>query len=115
MRFGNQSSEMQTDRRSLPMTTAAVVLSVLAVCTVCCIYVSFFCGVLGIILALLSKGGETTMSPSAKTACVVSVAAIVLSILLVVGSFLTLIMEYGSIEKFWEAYMELLETYNIGP
>lgn len=109
MESGNQSS-MQTDKHSVPMVTAAVVLSVIAVSTVCCIYVSFICGILGIIFALLSKGGETTMSPSARTACVVSVTAIVLSVLLLCGSFLTLIMQYGSIEQFWKAYMEILET-----
>lgn len=111
----HQSDSMQADKRSLPMTTAAVVLSVIAVSTVCCIYVSFVCGILGIIFALLSKGGETKMSPSARTACTVSVTAIILSVLLLLGSFLTLIIQYGSIEQFWKAYMEMIEAYSISP
>lgn len=111
----HQSGSMQADKRSRPMTTAAVVLSVIAVSTVCCIYVSFVCGILGIIFALLSKGGETTMSLSARTACTVSVTAIILSVLLLLGSFLTLIIQYGSIEQFWKAYMEMMETYSISP
>ena len=54
--FGNENGK-PADKRSIPMTTAAVVLSVIAVSTICCIYVSFLCGILGIIFALLSKGG----------------------------------------------------------
>lgn len=110
MEFGNQYSQMPTDRRSAPMTTAAVILSVVAVSTVCCVYLSFPCGILGIIFALLSKGGEQTMSPNAKTALWVSVTAIVLAIMLLVGSFLMLIIQYGSIEGFWKAYMEIMEA-----
>lgn len=96
------------------MTTAAIVMSVIAVATVCCVYISFICGILGIIFALLSRGGETTMSQGAKTALTVSVSAIVLTVLLFAGSLLTLIMEYGSIEEFWKAYMELVDTYSTG-
>ncbi len=117
MEFGNssQNGRTYTDRRSLPMTTAAVVLSVVAVSTICCVYTSFLCGVLGIVFALLSKGGETTMSPNARMALMVSVTAIVLSVLLLAGSFLTLIIQYGSIEEFWKAYMEMVEAYSIQP
>ncbi len=113
MMFGDYNSQ-PADKRSIPMTTAAIVLSVIAVSTICCIYVSFFCGVLGIIFALLSKGGETTMSPNAKTALTVCVAAIVLTVLLLAGSFATLILQYGSIEEFWNVYMKMVEAYSAG-
>ena len=109
--FGSSNEPMQPDKRSIPMTTAAIVMSVIAVSTVCCVYISFICGILGIIFALLSRGGETTMSSGARTALTVSVTAIVLTILLFAGSLLTLIMQYGSIEEFWKAYMELVDMY----
>ncbi|MDE7311406.1 MAG: hypothetical protein K2N87_07295 [Eubacterium sp.] len=109
--FGNYNSE-PADQRSVPMTTAAVVCSVIAVSTICCVYISFLCGILGIIFALLSKGGETAMSPNARTALTVSVAAIVMTALLLAGSFLTLILQYGSIEAFWDVYMEMVEAYS---
>lgn len=113
MELGNHSSsQVSYDKRSVPMTTAAVVFSVIAVSTVCCFYLSFICGILGIIFTLLSKGGETTMSLNARSAMSVSITAIVLSILLLAGSFLTLIIQYGSMEKFWNAYMEIVEQFD---
>ena len=54
------------------------------------------------------------MSSGARTALTVSVTAIVLTILLFAGSLLTLIMQYGSIEEFWKAYMELVDMYGSG-
>lgn len=114
MEFDSQNSQMPLDKRSIPMTTAAVILSVIAISTICCVYTSFICGILGIIFALLSKGGETTMSPNARTALTVSITAIVLTVLLLVGSFLTLIIQYGSIGEFWRVYMEMVESYSAG-
>lgn len=114
MEFENQNSQLPSDRHSASMTTAAVVLSVIAVSTICCVYVSFICGILGIIFALLSKGGETTMSPNARTALNVSITAVVLTVMLLIGSFITLILQYGSIEEFWRVYMEMVESYSAG-
>ncbi len=104
------NSQMPADKRSLPMTTAAIVLSIAAASTVCCFYSAFLCGILGIIFALLSKGGERTMSKNAKAALYVSIAAVVTSAVLLAGSFGMLIMQYGSFEAFWKAYMEMAES-----
>ena len=103
------------DKRSRPLTTAAIVCSTIAISTICCLYLSVICGVLGIIYALLSKGGELTMSQNAKAALWISVFAIFLSITLVAGSFLIVIMRYGSLEAFWNAYMEMVNAYMAGP
>ena len=115
MDFRNLEDPMQADKRSMTMTTAAIVLSILSVCTICCIYVSFLLAILGIIFALLSNGGEMTMSRNARTACFVSMASIVLSVLLLISSFVTLIMQYDSIEQFWKVYMEMVESYSMSP
>ena len=115
MDYGNLEDPMQADKRSMTMTTAAIALSILSVCTICCIYVSFLCAILGIIFALLSKGGEMTMSRNARTACTVSITSIVLSVLLLISSFVALIMQYGSIEQFWNVYMEMVESYSMSP
>ncbi len=104
--------QMPPDKRSLPMTTAAIVLSVIAASTVCCFYSAFLCGILGIIFALLSKGGERTMSKNAKAALCVSAVSAVMSVLLLAGSFVMLIAQYGSFEAFWKAYMDLVQTYS---
>ncbi|MCI8890011.1 MAG: hypothetical protein HFH34_01415 [Eubacterium sp.] len=107
-----QGSRIPADQRSVPMTTAAVVLSIIAISTISCTYLSLICGVLGITFALLSKGGEQTMSPHARSALSVSITAIVLTVLLLAGTFLTMILQYGSLEAFWNVYMEMLETYS---
>lgn len=112
LHFQAPKDSRQPDRRSQAMTTAAVVLSIVAISTVCCIYVSFVCGMLGITFALLSKGGELTMSQNAKTALWVSVFAVVLTVTLLAVSFAMVIAQYGSIDAFWEAYLKLMEKYS---
>lgn len=111
MDFGQNQYGYGNDKRSRAMTTAAVVFSVIAVSTVCCIYISFLCGILGIIFALLSKGGEMTMSANAKNALGISVMAIVLTVMLLAGSVVMVIMQYGSFEQFFKVYMEMVDAY----
>lgn len=102
------------DKRSQAMTSAAIVLSVIAISTICCFYISFVCGSLGIIFALLSKGGELTMSPNAKTALTISATAICLTIILTIASFVAVILRYGSLDAFLKAYTELINAYSAG-
>ncbi len=103
------------DKRSKPMAAAALALGTAAVSTVCCMYLSFVCGILGIIFALLSKGGEQTMAPNAKTALWLSTAAVALSVVLVAASFSMLIYRYGSMDAVIKAYQEILEMYGTAP
>lgn len=102
---------MENDKRSNAMTIAATVFGILALCSSCCIYFSIVCGSLGIIFALLSKGGELSMSQRSRTALWISVFAMVLTTLLTAGAFLITIRQYGSIEAMLKAYEELIETY----
>ncbi len=103
------NEQMPGDKRSPKMTTAAIVLSVAAISTTCCLYLSIVCSSLAIIFALLSKGGEQTMSANAKMALRTSVLAIFLTITLTIGSFVTVIREYGSVDAFLKTYMELVQ------
>ena len=111
---GYSNSIPTSDKRSQAMTTAAIVLSVIAISTICCFYFSFICGSLGIIFALLSKGGELTMSQNAKTALTISAAAICLTVILTITSFVAVILRYGSLDAFLKAYTELLNAYSAG-
>lgn len=108
--YKDSQQQMPADKRSPAMTTAAIVCSVVSISTTCCIYLSFVCGILGIIFALLSKGGEQTMSSRSKTALWVSVMAIFLTITMTIGSFITVILQYGSVDAFLKAYMELINN-----
>lgn len=111
---GYTDSRPPADRRSQAMTSAAIVLSVIAISTICCFYLSFVCGSLGIIFALLSKGGELTMSPNAKAALAVSTTAICLTVILTITSFVAVILRYGSLDAFLKAYTELINSYSAG-
>lgn len=106
--------QLPADKRSQAMTTAAIILSVIAISTICCFYLSFICGALAMTFALLSKGGELTMSQNAKTALYIGAAAMVLTVVLTILSFVTVILRYGSLDAFLKAYTELLNAYSAG-
>ena len=92
------------------MLTASIVLSVIAIATTCCIYASIICGSLGLILALLSRGQQKTLSPQGKLAVMTSTAAIIISILATVILFAMTIREYGSVDNFLKAYSDIVES-----
>ncbi len=107
-----QYPQTPSDKRSRGMAVAAAILSVISISTVCCIYVSFVCGILSIIFALLSKGGEMTMSPNARTALWVSVFSVFLTAALTAISVITVMVQYGGFEEFLKTYMEMMELYS---
>lgn len=92
------------------MLTASVVLSVIAIATTCCIYASVICGSLSIILALLSRGQKKQLAPQGKLAVMTSTAAILISVIAAVIMFAATIREYGSIDQFFKAYSDLVES-----
>lgn len=92
------------------MTTAVIVLSVIAVATTCCIYASLVCGTLAIILALLSRGDKKKLTPQGKLAVMTASAAIAISVIATVIMFAVTIREYGSLENFMKAYSDLVES-----
>lgn len=115
MNYTDSGSGAAGDKRSKTMASAAAILSVISISTVCCVYIPFVCGSLGIILALLSRGGERTMSPNAKTALCVSTVAMFTTAALLACSVAVVFMQYGSFDAFWKEYMELLEAYRMNP
>ena len=92
------------------MMTVAIVLSVIAIATTCCIYASLICGSLAIILTLLSRGDKKKLTPQGKLAVTTSSAAIAISVIATVIMFAVTIREYGSLENFMKAYSDLAES-----
>lgn len=92
------------------MLSAAIVLSVIAIATTCCIYSSIVCGSLGIILALLSRGDKKQLTPQGKLAVTTSTMAIVISVVATIIMFVITIRQYGSLENFMQAYSEIIES-----
>ena len=94
------------DKRSASMTTAATILGVFSVTTCTCLYVSVACGGLAILLALLSKGGELTMSKSARLALYRGVAGLVITAITYAVTLYAIIGEYGSLEEYLRIYLQ---------
>ena len=92
------------------MLSAAIVLSVIAIATTCCIYSSIVCGSLGIILALLSRGDKKQLTPQGKLAVTTSTMAIVISVVATIIMFVITIRQYGSLDNFMKAYSEIIES-----
>lgn len=101
---------IQKSTRSLPMELASIILGVLSITTCTCLYTSIIFGSLAIIFALLSRGGELTMSGRAKTGLWLGIAGIVLFVGAIVLS-IVVIASYGGIEPFMEQYDQLLQQF----
>ena len=86
---------------------AGLVLSIIAIASCSCIYVSIICGSLAMIFALLSKGGATSMSSMAMTSFWIAFAAVVITLIIYIGSFAAMLHEYGSIEGILKEYQNL--------
>ena len=99
--------ECRANKRSRNMEVAALVLSIIAIASCSCIYVSIICGSLAMIFALLSKGGATSMSSMAMTSFWIAFAAIVITLIVYIGSFAAMLHEYGSIEGILKEYQNL--------
>ena len=102
------------DKRSTGFATAALVLGICGLAAGCCLYIGIICGALAIIFSLLSRGGEMTMSPRAKAALALGIAAVTLSILLFLMFFAIMLIQYGGIEGYMEYYNELLQQMESG-
>lgn len=57
--------------------------------------------------ALLSKGGATSMSSMAMTSFWIAFAAVVITLIIYIGSFAAMLHEYGSIEGILKEYQNL--------
>ncbi len=88
----DKSTESYADKRSVGMATAALVLGICGIATGLCPYGGFILGALAIILGLLSRGGEMTMSVHAKAGVILGaigmgLSTIVTCVCLALGAF----------------------------
>lgn len=70
-------------------------------------YGPFILGSLAILFALLSRGGQMTMSKKAKQGLFFGIAAMILTIVIFVASFQFALEEYGSIEGIVREFCEM--------
>lgn len=87
------------------METAAMTLGMISVITICMVYPALICGALAIMFALLSRGGEMTVSPRAKTGLILGSVSLGIVALMFVYTIVTAYVVYGGLENM------LRETY----
>ena len=95
------------NRRNQAMETAAFILGIISIASGCCIYSALLCGALAVILALLSRGGERTLSRRALIAMLLGIAGLTITITLYVLTYFAAIEIYGSIENLLRAYCDM--------
>ncbi len=79
--------------------SASWILGFVALASSLFIYGAYLFGAMSILFALLSRGGQMHFSNKAKHSLMLGAAAIVISTVLFVGAFYTLLQEYGSFEN----------------
>ena len=98
------------DKRSAGMSLASLILGIVALVTCSCIYVSVICGSLSILLALLSRGGETTMNAMGRTGLILGSIGLIITFSIYIAAFLIMLRQYGGIDGILQNYMNL---YNV--
>lgn len=94
----------QQGRRANGFAVASLILGILAVLTICTVYLPWIFGSLSILFALLSKGKETHMHSLAYSGTVVSFIALVISVLFISFVFSALVHDELFQQEFNAAY-----------
>ena len=66
-----------------------------------------FFGALAVIFGLLSKGGADTLAPKGKAGTYIGIAAIIITGLIIVFSFVFMIRMFGGVDGFLAQYNDL--------
>lgn len=93
------------------LATAALICSILAIVSSCCLYGAFVFGGLAIILGLLSRGAKKSAQSPARTAIWLGIAAVILSAVITTASLVSAIRQFGSFQKLLDSYTYTIEKY----
>lgn len=92
------------------MAAAAVVLSVIGLVTPYFVFTTLVCGSLGIILGLLSKGGELKMDTNGKVAVILGIISLILVTLILILAVRFMLADTGGLEEMMDYYNTLEEN-----
>lgn len=81
------------------MERTALILGIIAIATPCLVYPSLICGALGIMFALLSRGGESKLTPRAKIGLTLSSIGLGIVLFLLIYTLAFAYFYYGGIEN----------------
>ncbi len=100
-------------RRSLWMENASFVCGLIAVSCVCAVYPAFVAGSLGIVFALLSRGGEMTLTGKSRAGLIMGSVGLAIVLLLMTYVIIVAYVYFGGIEEMMEFMYERMELdYN---
>lgn len=98
----------RNDRHSQRMETLSLIMGVIALVTMCTVYPTLICGSLGIVFALLSRGGEFSMQSRAKVGLTLSVVALGIIIAMVVYTLVVAQIYFGGIENMMREMYQMM-------
>ncbi len=111
MDFQNQPYENKNyyqNRRSPSMAAASLVLGIISLAASACILPGIVCGSLGMILALLSRGGTKSMDNQATLGFCLSCAALLFTITITVTNIFIMYQAFGGWDGILREYMNML-------
>lgn len=103
----NSNMDQYRNKRSSGMATASFVLGIASIVTSYCLYLAMPCGALGMILALLSRGGTRKLDNQATVGLALSACGLGFSILFTGFSFFITYQMYGGWDGLMRVYMNL--------
>lgn len=92
------------------MATAALVLGILAIVSICCVYGSYIFGGIAITLGLLSRGNNKKLSSNALIGTILSIVGMVISTIIIVITCITIFSRYSSVDDFLNDYESYYES-----
>jgi hypothetical protein len=90
------------------MATAALVLGILAIVSLCCIYGSYIFGGIAITLGLLSRGKDKKLSTNALIGVILSIVGMVISTV-IITLYVIFFMTSGAIDTYMQEYETIYE------
>ena len=93
------------ERAADSLATASLVLGIISIVSILCCC-PFIFSAIGIVLALLSKGGEQVFRPRAKTGLILSIVGLVVSFVLVIVSIVFPVVMYKTNPEFRKNFIE---------
>ena len=93
------------ERAADSLATASFVLGIISIVSILCCC-PFIFSAIGIVLALLSKGGEEALRPRAKTGLILSIVGLVVSFVLVIASVAFPLVMYKTNPEFRKNFIE---------
>lgn len=104
--FYQETSFSPESKRSQTMETLSLILGIIAILTSCCIYLSIVSGALSIMFALLSRGGERTLSRRALIGLILGSLGLCVTFVFFGFSFYLLVQQCGG----WENMLDMFQT-----